>query len=135
MRESTNHFDFIPLRELNPLQRRVLVEKHLISPHLAEKSQFGSVFLNEQESISVMVNEEDHLRIQTLFPGFQLNEALRIANQIDDFIQDNIGIAYHEQLGFITSCPTNLGTGLRASVMMHLPGLVLTNQLNRIIPP
>ena len=81
-----------------------------------------------------MINEEDHIRIQCLFPGFQLSEALNVANEVDDWIENNITYAFDEQYGYLTSCPTNVGTGLRASVMMHLPGLVLTQQINRIIP-
>lgn len=81
-----------------------------------------------------MINEEDHIRIQCLFPGLQLTEALEAANEIDDWLESNIEYAFDETHGYLTSCPTNVGTGLRASVMMHLPGLMLTQQLNRIIP-
>jgi protein arginine kinase len=81
-----------------------------------------------------MLNEEDHIRIQCLFPGFQLEEALDMANQLDDWIEEEVGYAFDEQRGYLTSCPTNVGTGLRASVMMHLPALVLTQRINRIIP-
>jgi protein arginine kinase len=81
-----------------------------------------------------MVNEEDHLRIQCLFPGFQLNEALTLANGIDDWIEQKFDYAFDEQRGFLTSCPTNVGTGLRASVMVHLPALMMTQRMNRIAP-
>jgi protein arginine kinase len=106
----------------------------LISPHLAENSPHGAFLLSENEEISIMINEEDHIRIQCLFPGLQLTEALKAANQIDDWLEENINYAFDEHYGYLTSCPTNTGTGLRASVMMHLPGLVLTRQLNRILP-
>ncbi|MDN4076216.1 protein arginine kinase [Fictibacillus terranigra] len=127
-------FEILHLDELKPLAKRVLVEKHLISPHLAEQSRFGAVMLNHDESVSIMVNEEDHLRIQCLFPGFQLNEALTLAGGLDDWIEEKVDYAFDEERGYLTSCPTNVGTGLRASVMMHLPALVLTKQMNRIIP-
>ncbi|WP_433746194.1 protein arginine kinase [Falsibacillus pallidus] len=124
----------LKVNELQPLQKRVLVEKHLISPYLAEDSNYPAVLLSEQEDISIMINEEDHIRIQCLFPGLQLKNALNRANQIDDLMEQQVDYAYNEKLGYLTSCPTNVGTGLRASVMMHLPGLVLTQQINRIIP-
>ncbi|MCV5432701.1 protein arginine kinase, partial [Escherichia coli] len=80
-----------------------------------------------------MLNEEDHIRIQCLFSGLQLSEALQSANQIDNWIEKEVEYAFDESLGYITSCPTNVGTGLRASVMIHLPGLVLTKRISRII--
>ena len=123
----------IHLDELNELEKRVLVEKHLISPNLANEARNGAVILSENESVSIMINEEDHLRIQCLYPGFQIKEAWDLANQIDDYFEAKLDYAFDEQRGFLTSCPTNVGTGLRASVMMHLPALVLTQQINRIL--
>jgi len=131
---STGAMDLLIMDNLQPLQKRVLVEKHLISPNLAEASNHGACLLSENEEVSIMINEEDHIRIQCLFPGLQLQEALNMANEIDDWIEEHIDYAFDEQVGYLTSCPTNVGTGLRASVMMHLPGLVLTQQMNRIIP-
>ncbi|WP_409296439.1 protein arginine kinase [Peribacillus sp. SCS-26] len=122
------------MSNLKPVEKRVLVEKHLVSPNLAENSPYGAVLLSENEEVSVMINEEDHLRIQCLYPGLQLNEALSMAGKIDDWIEEKSVYAFDEERGYLTSCPTNVGTGLRASVMMHLPGLVLTRQINRIIP-
>jgi protein arginine kinase len=127
-------FEILKMNELQSLQKRVLVEKHLISPHLAEDSPHGAVLLSENEEVSIMINEEDHLRIQCLFPGLQLVEALQLANQMDDFLEQYVMFAFDEKHGYLTSCPTNVGTGLRASVMMHLPGLILTQQMSRIIP-
>ncbi|WP_201716399.1 protein arginine kinase [Rossellomorea arthrocnemi] len=126
--------EFLPTSEIQPLQKRVLMEKHLISPNLAEDTNYGAVLLSSEEDISIMVNEEDHIRIQCLYPGLQLKEALQKANQIDDWFESEFDFAFDEKHGYLTTCPTNVGTGLRASVMMHLPGLVLTQQLNRIIP-
>lgn len=126
-------FSMLSLSELDELQKRVLVEKHLISPALANESRNGAVILNNNESISIMVNEEDHLRIQCLCPGFQIKEAWDTASQIDDLFESHLDYAFDEKRGYLTSCPTNVGTGIRASVMIHLPALVLTQQINRIL--
>ncbi|MED3573530.1 protein arginine kinase [Cytobacillus praedii] len=128
------NMELLLMDELQPLQKRVLMEKHLISPYLAENSSYGACLLSENEELSIMINEEDHIRIQCLFPGFQLLEALEVANEVDDWLEEKVDYAFDENIGYLTSCPTNVGTGLRASVMMHLPGLVLTQQINRIIP-
>ncbi|NSL52621.1 protein arginine kinase [Calidifontibacillus erzurumensis] len=131
---SIGSFEMIKMNDLEVIEKRVLVEKHLISPHLAEVSERGAVVLSENEEVSIMVNEEDHIRIQCLTPGLQLSQALQIANAIDDWLEERIDFAFDEKRGYLTSCPTNVGTGLRASVMVHLPALILTNQMNRIIP-
>ncbi|MFC7394815.1 protein arginine kinase [Scopulibacillus cellulosilyticus] len=127
-------FDLVTMAELQPIEKQVLVEKHLISPNLAEDANHGAVLINENESVSIMINEEDHLRVQCLFPGFQLNEALTLANGIDDWIEEKFDYAFDEHRGYLTCCPTNVGTGLRASVMMHLPALMITQRMNRIAP-
>ncbi|MGE1115129.1 protein arginine kinase [Priestia megaterium] len=134
--ENTNQWNLhlLKMNELQPLQKQVLVEKHLISPNLAEGDNNGACFLSEKEDLSIMVNEEDHLRIQCLFPGLQLSEALSTANKVDNWIEKYVDYAFDENRGYLTSCPTNVGTGLRASVMMHLPALVMTRQIHRIIP-
>ncbi|MFD2707325.1 protein arginine kinase [Salibacterium lacus] len=120
--------------DLNSNEKKVLVEKHLISPYLAERSQSGAVMLSPDESVSIMLNEEDHIRMQSLFRGFQLSEGLDFSNKLDDWTEEKITYAFDEKRGYLTSCPTNVGTGMRASVMMHLPALVMTRQLNRILP-
>jgi protein arginine kinase len=126
--------ELIQMQDLTDLQKRVLVEKHLISPHLAEESTSGAVLFSQDESVSIMVNEEDHVRIQCLFPGFQLEKAWSLASEIDDWLEKHVSFAFDEQCGYLTSCPTNVGTGIRASVMIHLPALSLTQLLNRFIP-
>jgi protein arginine kinase len=128
-----SHFSLVPLSSMNELEKMVLVEKHLISPNLANESRNGAVILSENESVSIMINEEDHLRIQCLCPGFQVKEAWDLANQIDDIFESHLDYGYDEKRGYLTSCPTNVGTGIRASVMMHLPALVLSQQINRIL--
>ncbi|TMW69997.1 protein arginine kinase [Alteribacter natronophilus] len=126
--------EFLTMDPMKQNEKRVLVEKHLISPALSDESKSGAVLLSEDESLSIMVNEEDHIRIQCLLAGFQLTEALRLANEVDDWMEDKLDFAFDEKRGYLTSCPTNVGTGLRASVMMHLPALVITRQMNRILP-
>src|SRR5690554_1354522 len=126
--------ELIKMDSMKNNEKRVLVEKHLISPNLSDESKAGAVILSEDESLSIMVNEEDHFRIQVLLSGFQLNKGLEYANEIDDWMEDKVDFAFSEKRGYLTSCPTNVGTGLRASVMMHLPALVITRQLNRILP-
>ncbi|MFZ3196773.1 MAG: ATP--guanido phosphotransferase, partial [Bacillus mycoides] len=105
--EPFGEFELLKMNELNPLQRRVLVEKHLISPNLAG-TEYGACLLSESEHISIMLNEEDHVRIQCLFSGLQLSEALQSANQIDNWIEEQVEYAFDESLGYITSCPTNV---------------------------
>ncbi|WP_421382601.1 protein arginine kinase [Bacillus salacetis] len=134
--ESGEHgnLELLKMSEMQTLQKRVLMEKHLVSPNLTDDSSYGAVVLSEKEDISIMVNEEDHIRIQCLFPGLQLKEALKKADEIDDWLESKLDFAFHEKSGYLTSCPTNVGTGMRASVMMHLPALIITQQMNRIIP-
>jgi protein arginine kinase len=123
------HLSMTPLAQLSPLERQLLVEKHLASPLLvADPIRHEAVITDDRESLSVMVAEEDHLRLQVLLPGLQLEEAWRAADQLDDTLEARLDWAFDSRLGYITACPTNLGTGLRASVMVHLPGLVLTRQ-------
>ncbi|WP_096202183.1 protein arginine kinase [Bacillus sp. FJAT-45350] len=131
---SVGELELLHMDEMKPNEKRVLVEKHLISPHLADESKHGAVLLSGEESVSIMINEEDHLRIQCIFSGFQLIEGLELAGGIDDWIEEKLTYAFDEKRGYLTSCPTNVGTGLRASVMMHLPALAMTQQLNRILP-
>ncbi len=125
-------FHMLPMRDLTPVTRQVLVEKHLISPTLLE-SRVGAVLLRMDEELSVMVNEEDHLRMQCLLPGYQPVEAFHQADRLDDAFEQTLNFAFDEQKGYLTACPTNVGTGMRASVMMHLPVLVMTGQINRIL--
>src|SRR5699024_6368199 len=127
-------FKYISIHDLSLVERRVLVEKHLISPLLAKKSKESGVLLSKSEQISIMINEEDHLRIQAYFPGLQLTTALREAFLIDDWIEEKVDYAFDEEKGYLTSCPTNVGTGMRASVMMHLPALVLTKHIRQLVP-
>lgn len=121
------------LEEISPLERQVLLEKHLISPNLLQNYEKSAVLLNQDESISIMINEEDHIRIQCLLSGAQLDAVLEIADSIDDILEEKLEYAFDEQLGYLSSCPTNVGTGIRASVMMHLPALTMTGYIDRIL--
>lgn len=124
---------FYPLAEVPSVERQMLVEKHLISPAQAQDVQFKAVILSADEAVAIMVNEEDHLRVQCLFPGLQLQETWDLANRVDDALEQTMSFAFSESRGYLTACPTNVGTGLRASVMMHLPALALTNQTGRVL--
>lgn len=132
-REHKN-FQLMLMKELTSVERRTLVEKHLISPHLMKYTETAGTLISKNEQVSIMINEEDHIRIQLYLPGFQLERALKEAFEIDDWLEEKIDYAFDETRGYLTSCPTNVGTGMRASVMIHLPALVLTKQMNRMIP-
>jgi len=127
------HLNFVEISSLSPLDRHLLVERHLISPRHAQDVKHKAVVLRDDEVVSVMVNEEDHVRIQVLMPGLQLIAAWELADKVDDAFEQHLPYAFHEERGYLTACPTNVGTGLRASVMVHLPALVSTDQINRII--
>jgi len=126
-------YEVLQCSNMDLIDRQVLVEKHLISRDLAEEQKHGAVALRKDEVVSVMINEEDHLRVQALMPGLMLREAWEVANALDDVLEQRIPYAYLENFGYLTACPTNVGTGIRASVMMHLPGLVLAGQINRML--
>lgn len=123
------YFSHFTISEMPSLQRQVLVEKHLISPMLAKKEKSSSVLLSNNEAISIMVNEEDHMRIQCLAPGLQLFETYELANKLDRKLENSVPYAFSKDFGYLTSCPTNVGTGLRASVMMHLPAITMSKQI------
>ncbi|MDV6377324.1 protein arginine kinase [Sporosarcina sp. GW1-11] len=129
-----HQFAGISMADLSSLERQILVEKHLVSPQLIEPDRYGSVLLSEDETISIMVNEEDHIRIQCIYPGFQIDTAYEQADHVDSELERNLEYAFDETFGYLTSCPSNTGTGMRASVMMHLPALTITKQIERIIP-
>jgi protein arginine kinase len=118
---------------LSTLDKQILVERHLISREHAAKSAGSGLVLNRDESLCVMINEEDHLRMQALRPGLQLRQAWNTIDQADSALEKKLDYAFSPELGYLTACPTNLGTGIRVSAMLHLPGLVLAEQINPII--
>lgn len=120
------------LSELSPLEKQLLVEKHLISREQAARSQGSGVLVNRKQSIALMVNEEDHLRIQCIFSGLCLKEAYDLIRETDEALENQLQYAFDGEWGFLTACPTNLGTGMRASAMLHLPALILTEQAEQV---
>src|SRR6202167_1212927 len=118
---------------LAALDKQILVERHLISREHAAKSAGSGLVLNREESLCVMINEEDHLRMQALRPGLQLRQAWLAMDQMDSDLERKLEYAFSPDLGYLTACPTNLGTGIRVSAMLHLPGLVLAEQITQII--
>jgi protein arginine kinase len=121
------------MKEIPALDKEILFERHLISQELAQQDDSCGVFVTSDECLSIMVNEEDHIRIQSLQSGLNLQEAWRMADEIDDLLEDKLSYAFSSKLGYLTSCPSNVGTGLRASVMLHLPGLVLMEEMDPVI--
>lgn len=119
--------------DLTPLDRQILVERHLISREHAAKGAGSGLVVNQEESICVMVNEEDHLRIQSLRPGLQVKACWQAIDALDSALETKLDYAFSPELGYLTACPTNLGTGIRVSAMLHLPGLVLAEEITRII--
>jgi len=118
---------------LATLDKQLLVERHLISREHAAKSAGSGLVLNREETFCVMINEEDHLRMQALRPGLQLRQAWEAIDHLDSQLESQLNYAFSNELGYLTACPTNLGTGIRVSAMLHLPGLVLAEQINPII--
>jgi protein arginine kinase len=122
---------YVDVGALSAVDRQFLVERQLISRELADTAGPRSVAIERQETFSIMVNEEDHLRIQVMHSGLDLDAAWEQINQIDDLLDERINYAFHERLGYLTACPTNVGTGMRVSVMLHLPALVITQQIEK----
>src|SRR6267142_1685383 len=121
------------LQDLSALEKQVLVERHLISREHAAKSVGSAVIMNRKQTLSVMVNEEDHLRIQSIRSGLQLRQAFKLVDKVDSALEGKLDFAYDKRLGYLTACPTIVGTGMRASAMLHLPGLVLRDLINQVI--
>lgn len=125
-------YAFLPLKGMEANEKKALVEAHLISPDLMEHEETAAALIRDDEKISVMMNEEDHLRIQGFTMGENLNDAAECAFSIDDALQEQLSFAFDPQWGYLTACPTNAGTGLRASVMLHLPMLTTQKQMGKV---
>ena len=123
---------YVDVGELADVDRQFLVERQLISREHAESQGARAVVIDQSERFSVMINEEDHLRIQVMQSGLNLAAAWQQINELDDLIEDRVTYAYSESLGYLTACPTNVGTGVRVSVMLHLPALVITRQIEKV---
>ncbi len=128
-----NNALFVRLKDLSEVDRLFLVERHLMSPEHAANADYKAIVVDPKEMISVMINEEDHLRIQVLLSGSNLRECWRIADSLDTELSKKLAFAYSAKWGYLTACPTNTGTGLRGSVMLHLPALVFTGQIGKIL--
>jgi len=128
----------LEIGSLGSLERSLLLERHLVSKELIGEGETGStsqsmLLLGSPSSVGVMVNEEDHFRLQSLVSGLRIREAWQDVDRLDDEMGNRLAYAFHPQFGYLTSCPTNVGTGLRASVLMHLPGLVLTQEIGKVL--
>src|SRR5437868_6083542 len=121
------------LQDLSALDRQVLVERHLISREHAAKGTGSAVVVNRRQTLSIMINEEDHLRMQSIRSGLQLKQAFKLVDKIDSALESKLDFAFDPRVGYLTACPTNVGTGMRASAMLHLPGLVLSELINQVI--
>lgn len=121
------------MKDLSDVKKNSLIENHIISPALANKRNEGAFLLSPDGKTSVMINEEDHIRIQTIEDGLSLKECWKLSNEVDDIIEESVDYAFDRELGYITACPTNIGTGMRASVMLHLPALSITNQIDKLL--
>lgn len=124
---------FVEMDDIDPIHRQLLVERHLISRHHAQKEGPRGAVIASDESFTAMINEEDHLRIQVFKTGLQLKECWEQINRIDDMVEDKVEYAFSPGYGYLTACPTNLGTGIRVSVMLHLPGLKMTSQIEKFL--
>ena len=125
------NFEFIALDDIKPEIRTALAEEHLISPQMLDGAG-KAILLNKDRTASVMLMEEDHIRLQVIEPGLAIDEAYALADKIDDLIETGVNYAFDEEFGYLTACPTNTGTGMRASVMMHLPALTMTRNIARV---
>lgn len=125
---------FIKLRDIDNLTKLSLIEKHIISPDFAmNNSDIGAILLNEEENICIMINEEDHVRIQVFASGLDLDHLYDLSKEVDEAIEGLVNYAFNDKYGFLTSCPTNVGTGMRSSVMVHLPALNATGNINKVL--
>src|SRR3989475_10654350 len=121
------------LQDLSALEKQVLVERHLISREHAAKGVGSAVVMNRRQTLSIMINEEDHLRMQSIRSGLQLKQAFKLVDKIDSELESKLEFASDQRLGYLAACPTNVGTGMRASAMLHLPGLVLSELINQVV--
>ncbi len=128
----SKEFCFLPLEELSPQAAASLVERHIVSPEFIADRQGKAALVSADESVSIMINEEDHVRLQVLREGLSLKEAAETADRIDTLLGEALDFAYDKDFGYLTQCPTNLGTGMRASLMLHLPALTEAGSMQRV---
>jgi protein arginine kinase len=133
LEEIVGKYYYYNVTKASEIEKEALVERHIITKKLAEKKQHAGVIMTEDESVSLMLNEDDHIRIQVISSGMKLLPLLEKANLIDDFISETLEYAFDDKLGYLTSSPTNVGTGLRASIMVYLPALATSGQIDKLI--
>ena len=126
-------FQVVRLKDMDQLDRVSMFEKHIVSSDLVNNYERAAVVVNKENDVSIMINEEDHIRLQVIYPGFKIKGAYEYANKLDDLMEEKLTYAYDVKLGYLTSCPTNVGTGIRASVMLHLPALTITKNINNVV--
>ncbi|MFA4889667.1 MAG: protein arginine kinase [Candidatus Omnitrophota bacterium] len=131
--EALSNLVVFKLADLDSVDKQFLIERHLMSMEHAQKTNHKAIAVDRDEVAAIMINEEDHLRIQVMQSGFNLFEAWNIINKIDDAFSKELTYAYMADWGYLTACPTNTGTGMRGSVMLHLPALVMTRQVDRVL--
>lgn len=124
---------FLRIGDMDNVDKQFLIERHLMSHEHAANAEGKAVLISKEEVVSIMVNEEDHLRIQVMHSGLNLDETWKIANMIDDALSMKLDFAFSSSWGYLTACPTNTGTGMRGSVMLHLPALVMTKQIGKVL--
>lgn len=129
-----NFFHRLDIQTLNKTEQTVFLEKHIVSPEFLNGNLPKGLLISDDQNVSVMLNEEDHVRIQSIQPGEGMTQAFETAGQIDDLIEERVEFAFHSEYGYLTACPTNTGTGLRASYMIHLPCLSKADLPNTILP-
>ena len=123
----------ISIKDLSELEKQILMERRLISRELCSIEEGSGVIISKDQSCSIMINEEDHLRIQVIRSGFNFRHVWKTIDRLDSEMEESLNFAFSSNWGYLTACPSNIGTGMRASIMMHLPGLVITNQMEKVI--
>ncbi len=126
-------FEKIDINSLTQIQLNSLMENHIISPEFVNTKQEKAVLVNNDHSVGIMINEEDHIRLQTITPGDKIDDAFNLANNIDNLIEESVEYAFDDVFGYLTACPTNTGTAMRSSFMLHIPALEMTGQLMNVI--
>lgn len=128
----SKEFEFYDLDKLNDAEKQKMAEEHLISPDMTQ-GEGHSVLISKDRTMSIMLMEEDHIRLQIIQGGYDLDSAYKTASMVDDVIEENLTYAFDSEFGYLTACPTNTGTGMRASVMLHLPALTMTDNISRVV--
>ncbi len=125
-------FDFVKINEKSDIEKYSLLENHSVSSELINKNKPAALLLKDDETVSIMINEEDHIRIQTVFPGYNIKKAWELADKIDNLVEESVEYAFDEDYGYLTSCITNVGTGMRASFMIHIPLIEMSGQIENL---